>query len=262
MNASGCVLEPCSAAAVDETVSLLEAVWSAAPGAGPVTAPTLHTLVQTGACVLVARDEERAVRGAVIAFRATDQPDVLHLHVVGVAPSKQGGGLGRVLMYAARDWARRRAFRSIEWTFDPLVRRNAYLYLRVLGARAIAYLVDPYGELTDAINAGQGSDRLLASWDVAAGSTSRAIWPDIMPIALTAAAADQPRRAAEGFAIAAVEIPADIESIRDLRPELARAWREQTRTLLGAPAARILGFDDRGRYIVGTPEAASRRSAC
>ena len=54
------------------------------------------------------------------------------------------------------------------WTFDPLVRRNAYFNTVKLAARPVNYLVDFYGEMTDEINTGQGSDRLLVQWPLLA----------------------------------------------------------------------------------------------
>ncbi len=52
------------------------------------------------------------------------------------------------------------------WTFDPLVRRNAWFNIAVLGAEVAEYLPSFYGSMTDAINAGDESDRLLVAWDV------------------------------------------------------------------------------------------------
>src|SRR5437763_17197337 len=52
----------------------------------------------------------------------------------------------------------------MEWTTDPLIRRNAYFNLAKLGAEAPQYLVDFYGEMRDAFNAGDESDRLLIRW--------------------------------------------------------------------------------------------------
>ena len=52
----------------------------------------------------------------------------------------------------------------VTWTFDPLVRRNAWFNLRVLGAEVQEYLVDFYGPIDDSINARDESDRLLVAW--------------------------------------------------------------------------------------------------
>ena len=60
------------------------------------------------------------------------------------------------------------------WTFDPLVRRNAHFNLAVLGATVDEYLVDFYGPLPDAVNAGDESDRLLVVWPVGDAATAAA----------------------------------------------------------------------------------------
>ena len=57
-----------------------------------------------------------------------------------------------------------RSIAWITWTFDPLVRRNAWFNIGVLGAHVAEYLVDFYGPMTDAINANDESDRLVVAW--------------------------------------------------------------------------------------------------
>ena len=52
------------------------------------------------------------------------------------------------------------------WTFDPLVARNAYFNIEKLGARPTHYMIDYYGQMSDGINAGQASDRVLLTWDL------------------------------------------------------------------------------------------------
>ena len=61
-------------------------------------------------------------------------------------------------------WALARGLAQVSWTFDPLVRRNAYFNLAKLGARPRAYLVNFYGPMSDGINAGDDTDRLEAQW--------------------------------------------------------------------------------------------------
>jgi predicted GNAT superfamily acetyltransferase len=48
------------------------------------------------------------------------------------------------------------------------VARNAHFNLVVLGARITEYLVDQYGAMNDGVNRGDESDRLMASWALAA----------------------------------------------------------------------------------------------
>ena len=54
----------------------------------------------------------------------------------------------------------------IAWTYDPLIRRNAYFNLVKLGARPAEYLRNFYGAMDDAINGGTETDRMLVHWDL------------------------------------------------------------------------------------------------
>ena len=54
----------------------------------------------------------------------------------------------------------------IAWTYDPLIRRNAYFNLVKLGARPTEYLRNFYGVMDDAINIGTETDRVLVRWDL------------------------------------------------------------------------------------------------
>src|SRR5205823_11838936 len=67
-----------------------------------------------------------------------------------------------------RDWVLARGVTWIEWTFDPLIRRNAYFNLTRLGAVIVGYEPDLYGAMRDATNAGEESDRVVARWDLRA----------------------------------------------------------------------------------------------
>jgi predicted GNAT superfamily acetyltransferase len=150
---------------VGPIVALLERVWGAAPGDGPVTAPVVHALRHSGAGVLVAEQDGVHV-GAALVFARSDDPRAGYLHVIGVAPEAQGAGLGHHLMRAARAWAAERGMRELQWTFDPSDPRNARFYVKSLGARMVEFLPNAYGMLDDEINRGRPSDRVLVSWPV------------------------------------------------------------------------------------------------
>jgi predicted GNAT superfamily acetyltransferase len=53
---------------------------------------------------------------------------------------------------------------AVEWTFDPLQTRNAYLNICRLGAVARRYLTDVYGATSSPLHAGLPTDRLVAEW--------------------------------------------------------------------------------------------------
>jgi predicted GNAT superfamily acetyltransferase len=88
----------------------------------------------------------------------------LHSHMLAVRESYRNSGLGRRLKLAQRDEALQRGFELIEWTFDPLEIKNAYLNLVKLGAIARRYSVNHYGYSSSALHVGLPTDRLVAEW--------------------------------------------------------------------------------------------------
>src|SRR5215469_2029072 len=60
----------------------------------------------------------------------------LHSHMLAVRKEYRNGGLGRRLKLYQREEALARGFELIEWTFDPLEIKNAYLNIEKLGAIA------------------------------------------------------------------------------------------------------------------------------
>src|SRR5258708_36800823 len=76
----------------------------------------------------------------------------------------RNSGLGRRLKLAQRDDALRRGFDMIEWTFDPLEIKNAYLNIEKLGAVTRKYSVNHYGFSTSHLHRGLPTDRLIAEW--------------------------------------------------------------------------------------------------
>jgi predicted GNAT superfamily acetyltransferase len=73
-------------------------------------------------------------------------------------------GLGMQLKLAQREEALERGIRHIEWTFDPLEIKNAFLNIRKLGAIARSYFIDFYGVSSSRLQGGLPTDRLLAEW--------------------------------------------------------------------------------------------------
>jgi predicted GNAT superfamily acetyltransferase len=88
----------------------------------------------------------------------------LHSHMLAVLPEYRNAGLGRRLKLAQRDDALARGFDLMEWTFDPLEIKNAYLNIVRLGAISRRYIKDFYGPSTSALQGGLPTDRLVAEW--------------------------------------------------------------------------------------------------
>src|SRR6185312_5396645 len=88
----------------------------------------------------------------------------LHSHMLAVREGFRNYGLGRRLKLAQRDDATARGFELLEWTFDPLEIKNAYLNLVRLGAIARRYSVNHYGLSSSPLQGGLPTDRLVAEW--------------------------------------------------------------------------------------------------
>ena len=117
------------------------------------------------------------------------------------------------------------------------MRRNAWFNVAVLGADVDAYLPSFYGEMTDAINAGDDSDRLLMAWDVEA------------PVP------DEPREGHDVDDPVLVPTPPDIVALRRSDPAAVATWRRTTRDALTSSldaGRRVLGFTRDGSYVIGS----------
>ncbi|MGB0012455.1 MAG: GNAT family N-acetyltransferase [Candidatus Sulfotelmatobacter sp.] len=88
----------------------------------------------------------------------------LHSHMLAVHKDHRNGGLGRRLKLLQREDALARGIELIEWTFDPLEIKNAYLNIEKLGAIARRYNINQYGITSSPLQGGLPSDRLIAEW--------------------------------------------------------------------------------------------------
>ncbi|MGA2022845.1 MAG: GNAT family N-acetyltransferase [Candidatus Sulfotelmatobacter sp.] len=88
----------------------------------------------------------------------------LHSHMLAVAKEYRNGGLGRRLKLLQREDALARGIELIEWTFDPLEIKNAYLNIEKLGAIVRRYNINQYGITSSPLQGGLPSDRLIAEW--------------------------------------------------------------------------------------------------
>jgi predicted GNAT superfamily acetyltransferase len=171
----------------------------------------------------------------------------LHSHIVGVVPDLQGRAVGYAVKLHQRAWCLARGVDQVIWTFDPLIRRNAYFNLVKLGTRVVGYEERFYGDaLGDPVNAGDDTDRAVVAWElsdpeVAAAADS----PPTAPSAdrptgtriLRCGDADEPvtvaPETAAPDAVLRAWVPADIVALRRGRPDLARAWRLALRHTVG-----------------------------
>jgi predicted GNAT superfamily acetyltransferase len=88
----------------------------------------------------------------------------LHSHMLAVRKERRNGGLGRRLKLLQREDALAQGIELIEWTYDPLEIKNAYLNIEKLGAISRRYNINQYGITSSPLQGGLPSDRLIAEW--------------------------------------------------------------------------------------------------
>ena len=88
----------------------------------------------------------------------------LHSHMLAVKEGYRNRGVGAKLKLAQRDEALSRGIRQMEWTFDPLEIKNAFLNIHKLGALVCHYRENFYGVSSSRLQGGLPTDRLLAEW--------------------------------------------------------------------------------------------------
>ncbi|HEX6446200.1 MAG TPA: GNAT family N-acetyltransferase [Streptosporangiales bacterium] len=227
----------------EPAAQVLADIWQTTLGAGPIEAALLIAFLHTDNYVAGAFADGEMV-GVCVGFYASAGSS-LHSHIAGVRDGWVGRGVGTAMKFHQRAWAIRHGIGSISWTFDPLVARNAYFNVHRLGARVTRYAADFYGVMSDGLNDGQASDRLLVSWDVTVepGAHAAVIQPPdprVFP-ALQMDRAFQPvlRPGVPGDEVeqCRVAVPEDVELLRTRDPDLATTWRYAAREALG----RLLG---------------------
>ena len=215
--------------------ALMQAVWGMSVPL--VNVELLTAISHSGGYVAAAFDRDRMI-GASVGFLADHHGrPALHSHITGVVDSMRHAGIGRAIKLHQRAWAIERGLGWITWTFDPLVRRNAWFNIAILGADVDTYLPSFYGEMSDAINAGDDSDRLLMAWD-----TSEAV-------------PATPRDGSDLPDPVLIPTPFDIVELRRSDPSAVATWRNETRRALTEAldsGGRVVGFTRDGEYVIGS----------
>ena len=253
---------------LSEARGIWDAVWPTVPGATEITGNLLRAMEHAGGYVGGAYVDGRMV-GSCLAFVGRTRGEHgwhthLHSHVAAALPGFADRGIGTALKLHQRAWALRHGVDRIVWTFDPLVRRNARLNLVKLGGAGVEYLVNFYGEMDDALNVGDESDRLLLQWDLAsprgadalsgrAAPLSRAEWLALGATDALIGTDDGPEALGINSPVVLCAVPDDIVDIRRMDLPLAKVWRRQLRATLEpvvAAGGRVVGLTTDGYYVV------------
>jgi len=213
---------------------IFDSTWSMDIGT-EITPNLLQAMVHSGSYLSGAFIDNNIV-GAAFAFPATNDGLHLHSHMTAVLPEFRDQGVGYALKIDQWNWAKEKNYSYLSWTFDPLVRRNAKLNIAKLGVDISAYYPNFYGDMPDALNAGDESDRLMVSWrtDIDAPKARELITnPESSDIL--------------------IEIPEDIVAIRSKNQSESMKWRRQVREQFMAvfeKNGKVIGFSANNEYVV------------
>jgi predicted GNAT superfamily acetyltransferase len=170
----------------------------------------------------------------------------IHSHMLGVLPEYRNAGLGRLMKLAQRDDAIRRKVDLVEWTFDPLEIKNAFLNIERLGAVIRRFALNFYGNTTSHLHGSLPTDRCIAEWYVSSDRTNAIV-----------AGQPFPRNEIE----ARISVPNEIGTLRHTDPVQARKIQkrvsEEFVEYTGKGLA-VIGFersDSHGTYLLGQWES-------
>jgi len=217
-----------------EARKVFDKTWAMESGT-EITPNLLKAMVHGGSYLTGAFIDKKCV-GAAFAFPATTGGLHLHSHMTAVLDNYRDQGIGYALKINQWQWAKKNNYKEITWTFDPLVSRNAKLNLIKLGVDISGYYPNFYGDMPDALNAGDESDRVMASWKVAG---------------------DQPTAknviTNPGKSDTLIKIPEDIVAIRSKNKSENLKWRRKVREEFMRAfekGGKVVGFSANNEYVV------------
>jgi len=211
--------------------------------------------VHNGGLVIGAYVEEKLV-GFVFGFIGIDdlggQKRLIHAsHMAGVHPEFRDAGLGYKLKRAQWQMVRAQGIDRITWTYDPLQSRNANLNIAKLGAVCSTYISNYYGEMRDELNMGMPSDRFQVDWWVNSNRVKKrmnkpgtnknslshymkADIPSINQTQINEIGFIEPvfrEKSVPLSDLVMLEIPSNIQEIKDADIDLGIAWSDHVRSL-------------------------------
>jgi predicted GNAT superfamily acetyltransferase len=205
--------------------------------------------------VLLGAFEGKEMIGFVFGFPGLDPVQRLWKHcslMCGVLSDRRFRGVGYQLKLAQREAVLAQGLRLVTWTFDPLQSANAYFNFHKLGVIARSYERNLYGDMRDGLNRGLPTDRFTVEWWIrsprVAARVERGRRPSPQQIEATPVVNRTETRDGVLVNVAIdldmdaerllVEIPLDLQALKDQSLELARRWRLETRQIFEHYLAR------------------------
>lgn len=148
---------------MDACVHLQQSVWQF-PNIDIIPRRMFVVARSIGGQVLGAWDGDNLAGFALAIPGVRDGQPFLHSHMLAVSPEYRNRGIAVRLKLAQREDALARGVDRIEWTFDPMQSKNAYLNIEKLGAIVRRYSIDFYGKSNSPLHNALPTDRLHAEW--------------------------------------------------------------------------------------------------
>lgn len=221
-------------------LDLFDAIWPIPGGGREIPENLMQAFVHNGS-YFVGAFSGNEILGATFGFIGINGGTHLHSHMSAVLPKSRDLGIGALMKNHQYNWALERKIPFISWTFDPLVKRNARFNISKLGVEISDYFQDFYGPMTDLVNAGDASDRLMVKWLVSSsGPQSSNDFSEIPKGAIN------------------IAIPLDIVALRAQSAQEAMAERLRVREeFLTAfdSGYKVIGFSNAHGYILSKVES-------
>lgn len=223
-------------------------------GSVSFAAPALVTIERCNGLILGATGGDETMCGTIIDVASVDGDLSSWLSALYVvSKGERNKGIGTMLRSIEREIGIQEGVALVKWAIDPLRSLEAHIAFNKLGAVAIGYERDMYGELRDRRNEGLATDRLIVEWWLAAPRVKAVVDRQVLPyhfhlglnkmeVATRTSVTGNGLRRLVGFddgvcggitrsAVILVEIPAKLDRMRANDIDLARDWRLQTRDI-------------------------------
>jgi predicted GNAT superfamily acetyltransferase len=213
-----------------------------------VPGDTMRASQHAGGMLLCAFEGTRMI-GFAFGFPALEAGRLsIHSHMLAVKSDVRNMQAGFYLKLVQRERTLAQGIEEMTWTFDPLQSLNAHLNFTKLGVISRRYFINFYGEATSSpLHQGFGTDRLWVSWHLQServkqsiekiknpDSSNHSMAPDADATLLILTENHQPQLAFDLQEKLAgdqcfIEIPQNINALKEREPLLGRIWRETTR---------------------------------
>ena len=224
-----------------QCVDIQKEVWGFDDPYDIVPLPLLVVSERNDGIVLGAFEEKEMI-GFVYSLPGTHKNQkVQWSHMLAVVSGLRNTDIGYKLKIAQYETAREKGYDVLEWTYDPLESKNAYFNLHKLGCIAKEYEINIYGITSSPLHSGTPTDRLIAHWPIPLLQKEvvefKTIPPEESLISSTrfqdgALVIDEVHLDRNGEYLF-LEIPSDMQQLKNVSPEAPLHWRLQTRKAFG-----------------------------